>query len=190
MHYLFPEESFKTIESIRYKIMNISVENYEIYSNSEKTLSLTHHFLMVENIKSNFSFIKEIDLDSKVIIPEIGFLFKLEKIDFSEFNKNEKNCIFLDSEKISFPLILRSRKNKDRFIPFGMKGTKKIKDFLIELKIPQRLRNRVVIVESAGKIAGVITSTAESFIKDRISENFKATQNSSVIKLSWERINK
>jgi tRNA(Ile)-lysidine synthase len=47
---------------------------------------------------------------------------------------------FLDAEKLSFPIILRTFKAGDRFIPFGMKGHKKLKDFFVDLKVPLERR--------------------------------------------------
>jgi tRNA(Ile)-lysidine synthase len=47
---------------------------------------------------------------------------------------------FLDAEKLRFPLALRSFKAGDRFIPFGMKGHKKLKDFFVDLKLPLEQR--------------------------------------------------
>jgi len=47
---------------------------------------------------------------------------------------------FLDAEKLSFPLILRTFQAGDRFIPFGMKGHKKLKDFFVDLKVPLERR--------------------------------------------------
>jgi tRNA(Ile)-lysidine synthase len=47
---------------------------------------------------------------------------------------------FLDAEKIRFPLHLRTYKAGDRFIPFGMKGHKKLKDFFVDLKVPLEQR--------------------------------------------------
>jgi len=43
---------------------------------------------------------------------------------------------YLDAEQIAFPVYLRNRKPGDRFSPLGLKGSKKIKDFLIDAKIP------------------------------------------------------
>jgi tRNA(Ile)-lysidine synthase len=47
---------------------------------------------------------------------------------------------FLDAEKLHFPLTLRSFKAGDRFIPFGMKGHKKLKDLFVDLKVPLEQR--------------------------------------------------
>jgi len=47
---------------------------------------------------------------------------------------------FLDAAKLGFPLTLRTFKAGDRFIPFGMKGHKKLKDFFVDLKVPLEQR--------------------------------------------------
>ena len=52
----------------------------------------------------------------------------------------------LDAGKIRFPLLLRNFEPGDRFIPLGMKGRKKIKDFFIDLKIPSGERAQTPIL--------------------------------------------
>lgn len=49
-------------------------------------------------------------------------------------------------------LVVRSWKAGDRIKPMGMKGSKKIKDVLINLKVPVSVRSRVAVVECAGEI--------------------------------------
>ncbi|RJQ32923.1 MAG: tRNA lysidine(34) synthetase TilS [Actinobacteria bacterium] len=53
----------------------------------------------------------------------------------------------LDKNKIKGPLFVRTRTNGDRFTPLGMNETKKLKDFFINQKVPQRKRDWVPIVE-------------------------------------------
>lgn len=62
---------------------------------------------------------------------------------------------FLDADKIHFPLTLRSILPGDRFIPLGMKGRRKIKDFLIDLKVPAEDRSRIPLLLSRGAVAWV-----------------------------------
>jgi tRNA(Ile)-lysidine synthase len=61
-----------------------------------------------------------------------------------------------DVDQIQLPLKIRSRRVGDRFQPFGMKGTKKVKDVLIDEKIPQRMRKCVPILVSGDEILWVI----------------------------------
>ena len=61
-----------------------------------------------------------------------------------------------DADQIQLPLKIRSRRAGDRFQPFGMKGTKKVKDVLMDKKIPQRMRKCVPILVSGDEILWVI----------------------------------
>lgn len=89
-----------------------------------------------------------------------------DKKDF-KLIKDEKFA-FLDYEKLKFPLVLRQWKSGDWFIPFGMKGKKKISDFLIDEKISLAEKEKIFVLVSFGKIIWVAGK--------RIDENFKVTE--------------
>lgn len=57
---------------------------------------------------------------------------------------------------LQFPLTLRPWRAGDRLQPLGMKGSKKVSDILIDAKVPRHYKNRIWVLESAGKIAWVI----------------------------------
>ena len=88
---------------------------------------------------------------------------KLKSMPDKGFPK-EKNCVVMDLDKIQFPLILRYRQPGDRFIPFGMKGFKKLKDFFIDEKIEKNQRDKVVIFCDTEKIIWI----AEHRIDQRV----------------------
>jgi tRNA(Ile)-lysidine synthase len=52
----------------------------------------------------------------------------------------------LDGDKLGFPLVVRNMRAGDRFVPFGMAGTKKLKDFFMDRKVPLFMRYRVPIL--------------------------------------------
>ena len=62
----------------------------------------------------------------------------------------------MDWEKLRPPLVARGRRPGDRLQPAGMKGRKKVKDLLIDAKVPRRLRERVAIVEDREGIVWVV----------------------------------
>ncbi|MGF7059746.1 tRNA lysidine(34) synthetase TilS [Brassicibacter mesophilus] len=74
---------------------------------------------------------------------------------------------FFDYDKISDRMFVRNRKSGDRFTPLGMKGSKKLKDFFIDEKIPRHERDRIPLVEHKGSIIWVIGY--------RINEEYKIT---------------
>lgn len=68
----------------------------------------------------------------------------------------EKEFASLDFDKLSFPLELRKWKPGDSFHPFGMKGKKKISDFLIDEKVSIPDKENTWVLCSSGKIAWVV----------------------------------
>ena len=73
-----------------------------------------------------------------------------------------------DLDKLQFPLILRNWKKGDSFQPFGMKGRKKVSDFLIDNKVPLPLKNKVLVLTSNNKIVWLVGH--------RIDDRFKVTK--------------
>ncbi|MEQ8242607.1 tRNA lysidine(34) synthetase TilS [Fulvivirga sp.] len=73
----------------------------------------------------------------------------------------------LDFDLLKFPLRLRYWREGDRFQPLGMKGKKKLSDFMIDAKIPLNLKKRVMVLLSENKIVWVVGH--------RIDERFKIT---------------
>ena len=53
-------------------------------------------------------------------------------------------------------LVVRGRRDGDRFQPLGMKGHKKLQDFMVDAKIPREGREGVPIVSSASGIVWVV----------------------------------
>jgi tRNA(Ile)-lysidine synthase len=52
----------------------------------------------------------------------------------------------MDFERISPPLILRNHRSGDRIDPLGISGTKKVKSYFIDSKIPCLLRNNIPLL--------------------------------------------
>ena len=73
----------------------------------------------------------------------------------------------IDSEKVSFPMIIRKWKAGDYFYPLGMRQKKKLSDYFIDKKYSRFDKENIYILESGGKIVWIIG--------DRIDDRFKIT---------------
>ncbi|MEN3038582.1 MAG: tRNA lysidine(34) synthetase TilS [Candidatus Kryptonium sp.] len=84
------------------------------------------------------------------------FVFSSEFVKKEEvqFNRNSQ-VEYIDADLIADELILRNWQPGDWFVPLGMKGRKKISDFLIDLKIPVYDKKKILVLESEGKIVWV-----------------------------------
>ncbi|MEW5795572.1 MAG: tRNA lysidine(34) synthetase TilS [Candidatus Zixiibacteriota bacterium] len=56
------------------------------------------------------------------------------------------NCVVLDWDRLAPPLEVRSARPGDRFQPLGMKGHKKVGDFLTDRKVPRPLRDEILLL--------------------------------------------
>ncbi|HID55672.1 TPA: tRNA lysidine(34) synthetase TilS [Candidatus Poribacteria bacterium] len=108
-----------------------------------------------------------LDLPGEVVIPEAGVRLIAEVRDERPELPVSEEIAVLDLERLSSPLIVRNRRPGDRFRPLGMKGSKKLKDFLIERKVPIEERDKVPILISDGEIAWVVGYRVDERFKMR-----------------------
>ena len=93
----------------------------------------------------------EIEFDQYALLPNHHFIEKVEK---EEGNSN--NVCRLNSEEISLPLIIRTRKIGDKMKVKGLNGTKKVKDIFIDKKISLQNRDSwPIVVDSLGKVVWI-----------------------------------
>ena len=100
------------------------------------------------------SFYYKCPVPGEVAAPEAKIRIKAEVLEKAEVTNSDK-CAWLDFEEVGKELIVRSKKDGDRFYPLGMQSAKKLQDFFIDSKVPLEKRNSVPIVESAGRIVWV-----------------------------------
>ncbi len=120
--------------------------------------------------------------ENNVIYP-LNKIVKLKiepKGKFVEVKGND--CIkYFDYDKTLEPITIRHRKEGDRFTPLGMKGSKKLKDLFMDLKIPKSKRNEIPLICFGDDIGWVVGY--------RVSEKFKVskdTQNILQIRIESE----
>ncbi len=104
---------------------------------------------------------------------------KLVKWDaIPPLKKMGKNVKAFDYEALKtkeIPFVLRTRKAGDFIRPLGMSGTKKLKNYFIDRKIPSEERDHIPLVACGSEIIWIVGET--------ISESYKVTEKSEVILL-------
>lgn len=94
------------------------------------------------------------DIEGEVYIREVDAVLRLSACqpDAASVAEAGPCCVFLDLDAIRFPLLVRNFVPGDRFRPLGLSGTKKVKDFFINNKVPIRVRRLCPTVLSDGAI--------------------------------------
>ncbi|MBQ9018803.1 MAG: tRNA lysidine(34) synthetase TilS [Bacilli bacterium] len=121
---------------------------------------------------NNFEFIKEVNEISnyEIEFDKIALLPNNHKIEMiNDTDDNSNNICRLNSNEITLPLIVRTRKIGDKIAVKGLNGTKKVKDIFIDKKIS--LANRdiwPIVVDSLGKVVWIPGIKKSKFDKKKI----------------------
>jgi len=96
------------------------------------------------------------DYDNSVETP-LGCI-TIEKRKAKEIGelRGQKDMVYIDSSRIKKELVLRCREAGDIFAPIGMKGTKKLKEYLIDEKIPREERDKLGLIADGNEIVWIL----------------------------------
>lgn len=150
-------------ENLNY-LNNISKDNIEdminlIKLDSGKKYDIDgKHYLVNDFDKTIF---KKLDINE--LSEEISLDFKLDKV-YNIYGSKFKFVLsdkilskkYLDYDLLTGKLSLRNRRSGDRFNPFGMKGSKKIKDYFVDKKVSSDDRSKVLFLMNGDEIAYVV----------------------------------
>ncbi len=125
------------------------------------------------------------DVDDIAEIPfaigQFSFCGSRLAVEFTDRPKNLKDGLYLDFDKIPNDAVIRTKKPSDSFTKFGG-GTKKLNDYLTDIKIPLRLRNTLPVI-AVGNIVFAIFGVA-------VSEKVKVDSSTeNIIKITKEENN-
>ena len=128
-----------------------------------EVLRLRHNYKSI--IINNFEY--KIVIGESIHLREINRVLATRILDCSQIPDYsiDNETKYVDFNKIKNTIIVRNRRAGDRFNPLGMSGSKKLKDFFIDEKIPKDTRDHIPLVCDGDEIIWVVGY--------RISEKYK-----------------
>lgn len=138
-------------------------ESGRIYeSNTYRLLRDRDVLVFEEKLARPVVFEKVLPLEGVLqVTDDIRFFISRSSYSGDSMLLREKNIIYMDLDKVEFPLFVRTPRKGDRFMPFGMKGMKLVSDFLTDLKKNVFEKERQLLVCSGDKIAWVVGERAD-----------------------------
>ena len=103
-----------------------------------------------------------------VTLKEMGITLRLSSLRFQSIGGLTyagQDTVFFDMDKLAFPLLLRNVLPGDRFMPLGMQGTQKVKDFFINNKIPRDIRRKTPVLLSRNTIVWIVGLRMDERVK-------------------------
>jgi tRNA(Ile)-lysidine synthase len=158
--------------TISYELLKIYIEEDDVFADFEKTMRVP-------------GLTKVLELDSEIIaeIFEISDAFDEISNAVEKYSNIRYNSLvqFFDYDSLIKGIYIRNRREGDMFKPFKSNGSKKLKEYFIDLKIPRETRSKIPLIASEYEIVWVI--------RHKISDKFKVTENTKlVLRLEWRLI--
>jgi tRNA(Ile)-lysidine synthase len=127
----------------------------------KKLLSKTHTLIKNRQVLILFSndlptaTSQKIESDNDIaFIENLGCHMKIDKV--SVLDSPDTNTIYVDFDKLQFPLELRPWKNGDYFYPKGMEGKKKISKFFKDEKMSLSEKDKTLLLCSDAQVVWVV----------------------------------
>ncbi len=146
----------------------------------KEVLSKTHRLLkdrdqlILSKIKTRVN--EHFPVFDKDTMLEQPIKLTMEKVD--SVTKPLTNTVFLDKEKLNFPMVLRNWGKGDYFYPFGMKGKKKLSKFFKDEKIDVVSKEKQWLLCSDDEIVWVVGKRAD--------ERFRVDDSTrQIVKITW-----
>ncbi|MFT3795862.1 tRNA lysidine(34) synthetase TilS [Flavobacterium sp.] len=103
---------------------------------------------------------------------EVNFPIKMSFCAVDHLSGEKNNVIFVDAEKLQFPLVLRRWEQGDVFQPFGMNGqSKKVGKFFKDEKLSLTQKEQTWLLCSGGEIVWMVGLRADERFKVQTTTN-------------------
>lgn len=168
LRYLSPEAGaydFQRVESIREAIRKPQPSNMELHITEDIRLYREYETVCLQkpmrqnNGKEEGMFYSLTEVPCNLVIEELGLKIEADWISKQEVSLRESGAddAVFDADELVFPLHLRLRHPGDRMRIKGLAGRKKIKDILIDEKVPPSARQRIpMLLDDHGQILWLI----------------------------------
>ena len=102
--------------------------------------------------------IPAVNLEIPSVTEFAGVIFEAEVFERKAGEPLEEgdNVIYIENSKINGNLVVRNRLNGDIIYPEHSTGSKKLKDYLIDLKVPRNERDKLVLIAYGNEIVWIV----------------------------------
>lgn len=138
--------------------------------NIKAYISYNKLILSINTKPENYKYYLELENDKDNIAQYFDFTIRLTTVEASKITdiKKDKYKVYIDKDKVKQKLVLRNRFDGDVFSPIGLKGSKKLKEYFIDEKIPKEERDKILLIADGKEIVWVLGR--------RLSEKYKITK--------------
>lgn len=143
---------YKIVDRFGFNSFQVNQIALALDGRSGKIFQSPTHELLID--RERIKVYERVEKDHSFVIEEPGlYLFNNREFKVDIYLKPDRfrpkpleGQLFIDAERVKFPIYCRCWMAADRFRPFGMKGFKKLSDFFIDLKMDKQSKENQIIL--------------------------------------------
>jgi len=160
---LVSESVYNSLAGKPGKVFYAPTSNYQIVRDRD--------FLLLTTKQQREKTVYSINADDSIEIPIRLRTKKVEKT-FNFRIEKSKTVASFDFDKLTFPLTLRTWRKGDWFVPFGMKGRKKLSDYFSDHKFDRNRKDQTWLICSGLDIIWIVGERPDGRYKiDKLTKN-------------------
>ncbi|WP_370449432.1 tRNA lysidine(34) synthetase TilS [Aquimarina sp. BL5] len=160
LYFLLKEYGFTAWDDIAR--MLTAQSGKQVFSPTHRLVKNRWYLLLCPIVEEVSDRVYKIPEEENMIIIPSGMI-KLKEV--SELSNTDLRTIYVDKEKLKYPLIVRKWKEGDYFYPLGMKGKKKLSKYFKDEKLSLLAKERVWLLCSEDDIVWIINYRADNRFK-------------------------
>ena len=160
------ESVFNSLSGEPGKVFYSPTSNYQIVKDRD--------FLLITTKQPRKETVYSIYADDLIEVPIRLRMQKTEKTPEFQIDKS-KSAVSFDFDKLIFPLTLRTWRRGDWFVPFGMKGRKKLSDYFNDHKFDRNKKDQTWLLCSGSDIIWIVGERSDDRYKIDKSTKFIVT---------------
>ena len=142
--------------------LSLNKESGKIFYSSTYRLIKDRSYLLLSPLSENTDLEYTLDLKNTTNSLPIELSFE-EFVITEEFHLQKNPCIaYFDYDKLKYPLTLRKWRMADWFVPFGMKGRKKVSDYFSDKKFSRLDKERTWLLCSGESIIWIVGERSDN----------------------------
>ncbi len=154
MHHILIKYSFSA-HQIQEAITLLHAETGKFIQNTTYRIIRNRAWLIVSPVTKSDTMVLVIE-STDTIVKTDSFEISIEWVDKNIPISKMPQIATINASELQFPLLVRKWKKGDYFYPFGMNKKKKLSDFFINQKLSLIDKEKIWVLESAGRIVWVI----------------------------------
>ena len=183
LYYILEPYGFNSavLESLEALLLSDRTVSGKRFESEEYVLSVERNMLVINKISVQAQpFFTQVPTPGAYHAGGLRFMIEVLPWTSDMSLKQPAGTLVFDAEKLTFPFVLRSWRNGDWMIPFGMRGKKKLSDLFADLKYGSAEKNAAVVVVDCKDDSAELQHVA-ALLPVRMDDRYKVTGNTKEI---------